>query len=45
MKNVTLMLSNRYRNVITVSQEGEYKVIIFIPVELKLKKLVDTVFR
>lgn len=39
------MLSNGYRNVTTVSQEGEYKVIIFIPVALNLKILIDTVFR
>lgn len=44
-KYVTRMLSNRYRNVTTICQEGEYKVINLITVGINLKILVDTLFR
>ena len=39
------MLSERYRNVTTDRQEGEYKVIIFITIALKLKKLIPTIIK
>ena len=34
------MLSDRYRNVTTNCQDGEYKVIIFITLVLNLKKVI-----
>ena len=39
------MLSERYRNVTTICQDGEYKVIIFITIALKLKKLIPTTIK
>jgi len=39
---VTLMLSNRYRNVTTNCQEGEYKVIFFTSIAFNLKKLIQS---